>query len=95
MNYNDNTPITLLTVGQLKEVLGLAEKQEKAIEKTTGGKKYVYGISGIRQLFGGISHVTAHKYKDTFLRDAISQQGRIIITDVDKAMELFKNHKRK
>ncbi len=92
MSYNDNTPITFLTVGQLKEVLGLAEKEEKAIEKTTGGRRYVYGINGIRQLFGGISQVTARKYKDTFLRDAVSQQGRIIVTDADKAMRLFYEH---
>ena len=98
MNYNDNTPITFLTVGQLKEVLGIdddqiAKQREKDAEKTDA-KKYVYGIRGIRELFG-VSHVTAQRFKDTFLRDAVSQQGRIIITDVDKAMELFKNHKSK
>ena len=101
MNYNDDTPITFLTVGQLKEVLGIdsdqiAKQREKgAASSNAEQKRYVYGISGIRQLFGGISHVTARKYKDTFLRDAVSQQGRIIITDVDKAMELFKKHKSK
>jgi hypothetical protein len=93
MTINKDTPIAMMTLGQLQEALGLAEKEEKAIEKTTGDKRYVYGIDGIRRLFGGISHVTAHKYKNTFLQEAVSQQGRIIITDVDKALELFKNHK--
>ena len=96
MNYNDNTPITFLTVGQLKEVLGLdddkiAKQRENDAEKADA-KKYVYGLRGIRELFG-VSHVTAQRYKDTFLRDAVSQQGKVIITNVDKALELFKNHK--
>ena len=100
MNYNDDTPITFLTVGQLKEVLGIdddqiAKKREKGTESSNAEqKRYVYGIRGIRELFG-VSHVTAQRFKDTFLRDAVSQQGRIIITDVDKAMELFKKHKSK
>jgi len=51
-------------------------------------KKYVYGLAGIRKLFN-ISHATAQRYKDTILADAVSQQGRIIIVDVEKAMELF------
>lgn len=100
MNYNDNTPITFLTVGQLKEVLGIdddqiAKQREKGTESSNAEqKRYVYGLRGIRQLFG-VSHATAQRYKNTFLSDAVSQQGQIIITDVDKAMELFKNHKRK
>ena len=100
MNYNDNTPITFLTVGQLKEVLGIdddqiAKQREKgAASSNAEQKRYVYGLRGIRQLFG-VSHATAQRYKNTFLSDAVSQQGQIIITDVDKAMELFKNHKSK
>jgi len=98
MSYNDNTPITFLTVGQLKEVLGIdsdqiaKQREKEAASSNAEQKRYVYGISGIRQLFGGISHVTAHKYKDTFLRDAVSQQGRIIVTDAEKAMRLFYEH---
>jgi len=100
VNYNDNTPITFLTVGQLKEVLGIdddqiAKQREKgAASSNAEQKRYVYGLRGIRQLFG-VSHATAQRYKNTFLSDAVSQQGQIIITDVDKAMELFKNHKSK
>lgn len=100
MNYNDNTPISFLTVGQLKEVLGIdsdqiAKQREKgAASSNAEQKRYVYGLRGIRQLFG-VSHATAQRYKNTFLSDAVSQQGQIIITDVDKAMELFKNYKSK
>jgi len=70
-------------------------KREDAPSEDIGGKKYVYGINGIRQLFGGISAVTARRYKDSFLRDAVSQQGRIIVTDAEKAMRLFYEHTKK
>lgn len=80
----EDTPVALLTVGQLKEALGLNEKPETP--KPT--KRFVYGISGIRDLFN-VSHVTAHLYKNTIIKEAVSQNGRVIITDVDKALELF------
>lgn len=100
MNYNDDTPITFLTVGQLKEVLGIdsdqiAKQREKgAASSNAEQKRYVYGLRGIRELFG-VSHATAQRYKNTFLQEAVSQQGQIIITDAEKALELFKNHKSK
>lgn len=70
-------------------------RREEAPTEDIGGKKYVYGINGIRQLFGGISQVTARKYKDTIIADAVSQQGRIIVTDAEKAMRLFYEHTKK
>jgi hypothetical protein len=87
MEINDNTPIAMLTVGQLKEVLNL-EVKEEVITKDFTDKKYVYGLKGIREIFK-VSHATAQKYKDSFLKNAISQQGRKIIVDVEKAYELF------
>jgi hypothetical protein len=53
--------------------------------------KYVYGLEGIRQLFG-VGLNTAQKYKDGILKDAVMQHGRKIIVDVDKAMELYQQH---
>ena len=53
-------------------------------------KRYIYGLRGIRQLFN-VSHTTAQRYKDTIIKDAVLQQGRRIIVDADKAMELFNN----
>ena len=86
MTITDNTPIAMLTVKQLKEVLFSEKPEEKPEEKT--GRKYVYGLRGIRQLFN-VSHVTAQRYKDGILKDACYQQGRKIIVDVEKALELF------
>lgn len=84
------TPIAMLTVGQLQEVLGL--KKEAPEPVVYEPKKYVYGLKGIRDLFN-VSHVTAQRYKDTILADAVSQQGRVIVVDVEKAMRLFKESK--
>ena len=52
------------------------------------GKRYVYGIKGIQELFS-VSHATAQKYKDGILKEAVYQSGRKIVVDVEKALELF------
>lgn len=88
MQVNKDTPIAMLTVGQLQEVL--QGEKTKPTKEVLEPRKYVYGLRGIRQLFN-VSHVTAQKYKDTIIADACFQQGRKIVVDVDKAMELFKN----
>lgn len=98
MTITKDTPISFLTVGQLQAALGLdddqiAKQREKgAASSNAEQKRYVYGLRGIRELFG-VSHATAQRYKNTFLQEAVSQQGQIIITDAEKALELFKNHK--
>ncbi len=75
----NDTPLCQVTAGQLAEYLnGVLCAQPR----------FVYGIEGIRRLFN-VSGVTARRYKNTILKDAISQQGRTIITDVDKALELY------
>ncbi len=86
----DSTPIAMLTLGQLKEALqphysATTPEPQKATEE---GKRYVYGLRGIRELFG-VCHATAQRYKNTFLRPAVRQNGRKMIVDVDMAMELF------
>lgn len=85
----DETPIAMLTVKDLKEIL---QKEEKVEKHNFAEKKYVYGLKGIRDLFK-VSHATAQKYKDTILKGAITQHGRKIITDVEKALELFNKTK--
>lgn len=88
MDLNDNTPIAMLTVRQLKEVLKLNSNKEEITLIDHTQKKFVYGLKGIRELFQ-VSHATAQKYKDTVIKDAIIQHGRKIIVDADKALELF------
>ena len=85
MRINDDTLVVTLTIGQLREAFATQQKEPEKVEQP---KRYVYGLKGIRDLFQ-VSHATAQKYKNTFLSDAVSQQGRKIIVDVEKAMELF------
>ncbi|MFI3270205.1 MAG: DUF3853 family protein [Rikenellaceae bacterium] len=63
------------------------EPQSHATEPL-GVRNYVFGLSGIRQLFG-VCHTTAQRYKNTFLAPAVRQNGRKLIIDVEMALELF------
>lgn len=51
----------------------------------------VRGILGIAGIFG-CSLPTAQRLKKTVIKDAVSQRGRLIITDVEKAKELFQKY---
>ena len=89
MNVTEQTPLSFLTVGQFMELLNTG-KQNAPVVVQESEKRYIYGLRGIRQLFN-VSHATAQRYKDTIIKDAVLQQGRKIIIDADKAMELFNN----
>ena len=89
MNVTEQTPLSFLTVGQFLELLNTG-KQNEPVRIQESEKRYIYGLRGIRQLFN-VSHATAQRYKDTIIKDAVLQQGRKIIIDADKAMELFNN----
>ncbi len=89
MEITDNTPIVMLTVGQLKAVIRQEIAQsELNQEKKQEVVKYAFGLRGIRDEFN-VSHATAQKYKDGILKDAVMQNGRKIILDVEKARVLF------
>jgi len=91
-NISNDTPIAILTVGQLKELLNSSlkniEKDSTVVKKDFSAEKYVYGLRGIRELFN-VSHATAQKYKDGILKEAVTQFGRKIIVDKEKALKLF------
>ena len=82
-----NTMLVQLTVGELVELLKeefpiLSQKETKSEEKValpgegpTFAGRLVYGIHGIRGLFG-VSHKTAHEWKKTWLQPAVKQYGR-------------------
>jgi len=84
---NESTPLSFLTVGQFLELLN-SEKQPAPDNVQDKEKRLVYGLSGIRKLFN-VSHATAYRYKETIIKDAVSQRGRKIVIDADKALELF------
>lgn len=68
------------------------EEIEKVIEDEKNDRpRTVRGITGIASIFG-CSLPTAQRLKKTVIKDAVSQRGRLIITDVEKAKKLFKNY---
>ena len=88
-----NKPIWQLTIGEFVEILDYRkpESQEKSTQEKTLGEKYVYGLSGLARILGcSKNHAGKLKSKGIF-DDAIIQNGRKIIIDSQKALELFKN----
>lgn len=82
-----DTRIIDLTVGQLKELLGLhdAQVQPQPIKE----KRLAYGMAGIASIFN-CSIATANRIKRSGRIDrAISQTGRTIVVDVELALDLF------
>lgn len=91
MLYDDTTPIASFTVADLRQLI----RETTAASVTNDTRipvRYVYGLRGIQQLFG-VSHKTAQEYKDGLIKDAVRQNGRKIIVDVDHAIELFGRRK--
>lgn len=90
MEITKETRIIDLTVGQLMDLLTMTTGNEKPVEsQPSQPKRLVYGIAGIAQLFN-CSMTTANRIKASGkIKEAITQQGRIIIVDADKALALF------
>lgn len=92
---NLNKPLWQLTIGELVDILDSrqpkTEKESETIEKSK--IEYVYGLSGLASILG-CSKNHAGKLKSTgVFDDAIIQNGRKIIIDSEKALELFKDRK--
>ena len=63
---------------------------ESSQSSSTNKKTYVYGINGLAAILG-CSRPTAQRIKSSGKLDgAISQPGRTIVVDVDKALELIR-----
>ncbi|MCQ2186451.1 MAG: DUF3853 family protein [Bacteroidales bacterium] len=91
-HVDDSTPISMLTVGQLKSILNAA-----AARDGTNGmrqKRLVYGLDGICELFH-CKESRAQKLKNTIIKEAVSQDGRTIVVDADFAIELFEKNSKK
>ena len=95
MQINDNTPIAALTVGQFKELFGefsprMDGHTDKSQPEPPREKRYLYSIKELAN-FLSVSYKTAWNLKDTVLRPAVYQQGRVIMIDADKVLELMSN----
>lgn len=90
INIDPHTRIIDLTVGQLMELLESVQGAPQAVQEVKEHLK-VYGIAGIAQIFN-CSMTTANRIKRSGRIDrAITQHGRIIVVDVELALELFNN----
>lgn len=93
MTNFDNTPIAMMTAGQLKSYLfgdggnGTPAGEQK---QASTEKRYLYSVKQLAA-FLNVSYPTAWKLKDTTLRPAVYQQGRTILFDVEKVLELMGN----
>lgn len=71
-----------MTIGELLEALS-------PYLASAGAPETVSGIAGIAQIFG-VSESTAKRIKASgIINKAISQSGRVIVTDVKLARELY------
>ncbi len=77
-------PLYALTVGQFENLL------KGSLPEPPKDANNVYGLKGICDLFH-ITKTTAIEWKRTWLAPAVDQFGRTIVTDKDKAIELFKS----
>ncbi len=90
----DDTPIVMLTLGQLKEELrdiltsATTSLGNEAQTEFYSSDEYVFGLHGICDLFG-VSRTTAQNYKNTWLAPAVKQRGKKIIINRKMALELF------
>ena len=81
MDINLNTKLSDMTLGELLEAISVGRDRRPAT---------VTGLESIASTFG-VSISTAKRIKASGIIDkAISQHGRVIVTDVDKALELYR-----
>ena len=87
----DSTPIAMMTARQLKDYLfgddAATRTNTKQHEQPTE-KRYLYSVKQLAN-FLKASYPTAWKLKETVLRPAIYQQGRTILIDTDKVLQLM------
>ena len=104
MEKTSTTPIVMLTLQDLREVIreemGASATTEQSIASSKrvpsklAGKEIVFGLAGICKIFN-CKMSRAQKLKNTIIKDAVHQNGRTIITDVEKAYELFEAYSKK
>ena len=66
----------------------------KRVPSKLAGKEVVFGLAGICKIFN-CKMSRAQKLKNTIIKEAVHQNGRTIITDVEKAYELFEAYSKK
>lgn len=99
MQTTEKTLLSDLTVGEFREIVKDALGRLMPPVQETGSSfnptgRLVYGLRGIQSLFN-CSHKQAQLYKDSVIREAVKQNGRKIVVDVNHALELFNQRRAK
>lgn len=90
-NLDPNTPLFKLTLQELKSEL--MEEFQSQFLTLLSKKKYEYGIKGLAKILG-CSRAKASKIKNSgVINEAIFQNGKIIIIDIEKALRLLNKNK--
>ena len=90
-NLDPNTPLFKLTLEELKSEL--MEEFQSQFLTLLSKKKYEYGIKGLAKILG-CSRAKASKIKNSgVINEAIFQNGKIIIIDIEKALGLLNKNK--
>ncbi|EKY07783.1 DUF3853 family protein [Capnocytophaga sp. oral taxon 380] len=90
-NLDPNTPLFKLTLQELKSEL--MEEFQSQFLTLLSKKKYEYGIKGLAKILG-CSRAKASKIKNSgVINEAIFQNGKIIIIDIEKALGLLNKNK--
>ena len=84
--YNDNTPLSQLTVGELRDLVRTCVQ-----ESVCHRKHMVKGLDGLADVLG-CSVSTVKRYQ-SLLRPAMAKRGRTIVTDADRAIQLWSGRK--
>lgn len=94
MNIDLNKSLFSMTLGDLKDVIKSVLDERSAEDAVKASeKKYVYGITGLRDLFGCSDSTALRIKKSGVIDDAITQQGKTIVVDAEYALALIKASK--
>jgi len=94
MNVAENTPISFLTVKELKEILSTVVQPAETVQvQTSNPEEYAYGMLGLRKLFN-CSHSHAWRLKKGILKPAIIQHGRLFMIRKEEALRLIAESKK-
>ena len=80
-NYTDNTKLSELTVGELRDLV------RAVISESVHTRHTVKGLSGLADLLG-VSVSTVKRYR-SLLKPAIALRGRSMVVDADRALQLW------
>ena len=97
--FDSGAPLYTLTIGEFVQLMdecysGAMTRNSATGSRSTAQGRLTHGLRGIQELFN-CSHKTAQRLKNTVIRDAVMQNGRKIVVDVDRALELFNERKKK